>query len=204
MVCHNDCIMWAGSGGGCAWWLQYHMGGGALGTPDSDYEFYLPEYVGHCFAKMVIKTISIATNIYPGPILSVNYRFIHVLITYFHLSQSLEIENFRVIKHFFVLLIFVVLLILSTTTCYSMFCLHNLVLLVKCTNHCCHCIQTQLQGWFSHQKSQVWKLITLIVLWGWNKVTSWAQLCSQCSSTVWQLIWQIQTLGCLLICHQVQ
>ena len=47
-------------------------GGGALGTPDSDYEFYLPEYVGHCFAKMVIKTISIATNIDPGPILSVS------------------------------------------------------------------------------------------------------------------------------------
>ena len=48
-------------------------GGGALGTPDSDYEFYLPEYVGHGFAKMVIKTISIATNLDPGPFQSVNY-----------------------------------------------------------------------------------------------------------------------------------
>ena len=50
-----------------------HGGGGALGTPDSDYEFYLPEYVGHGFAKMVIKTISIATNLDPGPFQSVNY-----------------------------------------------------------------------------------------------------------------------------------
>ena len=48
-------------------------GEGALGTPDSDYEFYLPEYVGHGFAKMVIKTISIATNLDPGPFQSVNY-----------------------------------------------------------------------------------------------------------------------------------
>ena len=47
--------------------------GGALGTLDSDYEFYLPEYVGHGFAKMVIKTISIATNLDPGPFQSVNY-----------------------------------------------------------------------------------------------------------------------------------
>ena len=48
-------------------------GGGALRTPDSEYEFYPPEYVGHSFAKMVIKTISIATNLDPGPFQSVNY-----------------------------------------------------------------------------------------------------------------------------------
>ena len=27
--------------------------GGALGTPERDYEFYVPEYVGHGFAKKV-------------------------------------------------------------------------------------------------------------------------------------------------------
>ena len=40
---------------------------------DSDYEFYLPEYVGLGFANMVIKTTSIATNLDPGPFQSVNY-----------------------------------------------------------------------------------------------------------------------------------
>ena len=62
-----------------------HEGGGALGTPESDYEFCLPEYVGHGFAKkvkmdegntevvVVIKTISIATNLDAGPFQSVNY-----------------------------------------------------------------------------------------------------------------------------------
>ena len=55
------------------------------GTPESDYEFYVPEYVGHGVAKkvktdegntevvVVIKTISIATNLDPGPFQSLNY-----------------------------------------------------------------------------------------------------------------------------------
>ena len=45
---------------------------------ESDYEIYVPEYFGHGFAKkvkmdegntdvVVIKTISIATNLEPGP-----------------------------------------------------------------------------------------------------------------------------------------
>ena len=61
------------------------MGGRALGTPESDYEIYVPEYFGHGFARkvktdegnievvVVIKTISIATNLNPGPFQSVDY-----------------------------------------------------------------------------------------------------------------------------------
>ena len=68
--------------------------GGALGTPDSDYEFYLPEYVGHGFAKMVIKTISIATNLDPGPFQSVNYST-HLCI---HIIKSRDKGISQIVK----------------------------------------------------------------------------------------------------------
>ena len=46
--------MWAGVEGVVPDDYNITRGGrGALGTPDSDYEFYLPEYVGHGFAKKV-------------------------------------------------------------------------------------------------------------------------------------------------------
>ena len=69
-------------------------GRGALGTPDSDYEFYLPEYVGHGFAKMVIKTISIATNLDPGPFQSVNYST-HLCI---HIIKSRDKGISQIVK----------------------------------------------------------------------------------------------------------
>ena len=69
-------------------------GGGALRTPDSDYKFYLPEYVGHGFAKMVIKTISIATNLDPGPFQSVNYST-HLCI---HIIKSRDKGISQIVK----------------------------------------------------------------------------------------------------------
>ena len=60
-------------GGGWYVIMIASCGRGVEGVVPDDYEFYLPEYVGHGFAKMVIKTISIATNLDPGPFQSVNY-----------------------------------------------------------------------------------------------------------------------------------
>merc|ERR1711954_518419 len=68
--------------------------GRALRTPDSEYKFYPPEYVGHGFAKMVNKTISIATNLDPGPFQSVNYST-HLCI---HIIKSKDIGKSQIVK----------------------------------------------------------------------------------------------------------
>ena len=91
---------------------------------------------------------------------------VRVLITFSLLLQSWGIGSCMPKKLFYVLLIFVVRSTLLTMFCYSMFCLHSLVLLVKCINHYCHCIKILSQEWFWHLKTQACKLITFIVLWG--------------------------------------
>ena len=78
---------------------------------------------------------------------------VRVLITFSLLLQSWGIGSCMPKKLFYVLLIFVVRSTLLTMFCYSMFCLHSLVLLVKCINHYCHCIKIPLQEWFWYQKT---------------------------------------------------
>ena len=74
--------------------ISHGGGGGGSQDPDSDDEFYLPEYVGHGFAKMVIKTISIATNLDPGPFQSVNYST-HLCI---HIIKSRDKGISQIVK----------------------------------------------------------------------------------------------------------